>query len=286
MQHGNEWGPLLVLLELLPWLRSSQELAARNSYLTVILGNPRAAAICDRFIDLDLNRCYPDPHKSPALEGDETGSSGTVPYEILRAGQIAGVVASADMVLDLHQTNQDTREPFFVFPFHERSVVLARQIGTSRFLLTRPVGEGEAGRCVDDFLQGLDIPAVVIEVGARGENTMSRDCAMASIRAFFRLFAGQVGDVEHADLRLLRITRRYDFSSRKDAVSEGLINLSPVGRGTPLLTEQHAATAPRDGFVVFVQRPRRNPDGQIAGRIPATALCFAEDFVRSDVARS
>lgn len=275
VQHGDEWGPLPVLLDLLPSLRAAQEQAPANRRLSIVLGNPWAALNGQRFIEFDLNRCYPDP----GAARESVGAGGSGHYERDRAHEIAALVASADLVLDLHQTNQATQQPFFVFPFHAASVALARSLGSAEILLTRPIGEEDQGRCVDDFLHALDIPVAVIEVGQKGDNAMSQACTRETIAAFLRCFGGEPSpQAQTRALRLIGISRRYEFAGRADAVSAELINLSPVRRGTSLLTQQPDAVAPDDGFVVFVQKPRRDEQGCIVGKIPRIALCFAAEF--------
>src|SRR5690606_4026586 len=56
LQHGDEWGTLPVVLDLLPWLKSALSQALSHTQITLILGNPEAAVICDRGVDYDLNR--------------------------------------------------------------------------------------------------------------------------------------------------------------------------------------------------------------------------------------
>ncbi len=279
MQHGDEWGALPVLLELLPWLRRVQEQTSQATRLTLILGNPQAAECGERFITHDLNRCYPNPVGFADPQRGAAEPAVGASDEQRRAHAIAGVVATADMVLDVHQTRQATAHPFFVFPYHPASVALAEKMMAARVLLTRPLGhEGHSG-CIDDFSHALDIPLVAIEVGQRGDNPMSRVCARQAMAGFAELFfAGPESVRMRTPLHLISITRRYTFSSKADSVVDGLINLSPVCRGTLLMTDQETAIAPNDGFVVFIQRPHRNADGLIAGTIPRTALCFVEEF--------
>lgn len=281
LQHGDEWGTLPVMLDLLPWLKSTVSSELSNTKVTVILGNPKAAAIRDRWVDYDLNRCYPHPNAFCTLLTGVTRSNESVAYESKRAKEIASVVATADMVLDLHQTSQPICEPFFVFPFHKASFSLAQRMNSANVLLTRNMGpiNGEE-HCIDDFAQALNIPTVVVEVGQKGDNPISRKNASDAIFSFVNLALEKESEKKILnELRLLNISHRYKFSNRADKVTAGLINFSPVKRGTPLITGEAIVTAPKDGFVVFMQRPPRDSDGLIIGAIPSVAICFAEDFL-------
>ena len=287
LQHGDEWGTLPTVLDLLPWLRSTLTKTQTNVKITIILGNPKAAAICDRWIDSDLNRCYPSPDCfSPSISKTSPDQAST--YESTRAKDIASIIASANMVLDLHQTSQPACGPFYVFPFHGASVALAQQMGIANNLLTRDIGNiNEQERCIDDFAQALNIPIVVIEVGQKGDNLISRKHTKNAITSFVGLAIGKRKRKRKETtkkLRVLYISHRYKFTNRASKVSDGLINFSPVKSGSPLLLGTEVIYAPRDGFVVFMQNPARDAKGLIIGAIPPTAICFAETyFIESPV---
>jgi hypothetical protein len=275
-QHGDEWGTLPAVVEVLPLLREQVEAGPRGGRVTVILGNLDALRINDRWVREDLNRCYPAPGE------DERLPPGDASDERLRAHVIARAMRDADLVVDLHQTSQPTRRPFFVFPFHRPSVALAQALRTTDVLLTRDPGPiDETGRCIDDFCHARDVPTVAIEVGCKGENAMTRACVAQVLQAV----AAQVGSDgdraarEPAPIRLLHVTRRFGFGSRGDAVAPGLDNLAPVLAGMPLVTGLAPALAPGDGVVFFMQRPPRDAAGHILGVLPKTAICFAETYV-------
>ncbi|XP_029010148.1 N-acyl-aromatic-L-amino acid amidohydrolase (carboxylate-forming) B-like [Betta splendens] len=92
--HGNEMSGVYMVREM-----QRQKLEA----VTTVLSNPRAVDACRRYIDTDLNRCFPDE----LLNAPITDSS---PYELRRAHELnaqlgpKGSDAAMDLVVDLHNT--------------------------------------------------------------------------------------------------------------------------------------------------------------------------------------
>jgi succinylglutamate desuccinylase len=95
--HGNELTGIEVVKKLLHTIESGQQMI-ESGVLYLILGNPRAIERNTRGSEdhADLNRCF---KKDVLLQSDEL-------YERKRAKEIAKILVSADVSIDLHATNK------------------------------------------------------------------------------------------------------------------------------------------------------------------------------------
>ncbi|XP_060031910.1 N-acyl-aromatic-L-amino acid amidohydrolase (carboxylate-forming) isoform X3 [Erinaceus europaeus] len=98
--HGNEMSGVSLVQH---WRRAPEELQRPSFSALPVLANPRAAAACRRYVDLDLNRAFISTFLTARPQPDD-------PYEVTRArelNQLLGPKASSqafDFVLDLHNT--------------------------------------------------------------------------------------------------------------------------------------------------------------------------------------
>ncbi len=111
--HGNETIGIAVVEKLRDSLAHEGALSAGDLYL--ILGNSHAIAAGKRFLDegKDLNRCF----NPTALTGAPDGS-----YEDTRAREIADVLRTVEVSIDIHSTNKPS-VPFLACaasPAHQR----------------------------------------------------------------------------------------------------------------------------------------------------------------------
>ncbi|KAL1023556.1 hypothetical protein UPYG_G00042350, partial [Umbra pygmaea] len=97
--HGNEMSGVYLVRELQK--QNLEKVGAAS--ITTVISNPRAIAMCKRYTDMDLNRCFTDALLSSPLKDD-------TPYELRRAQELnallgpKGSLQAMDLVCDLHNT--------------------------------------------------------------------------------------------------------------------------------------------------------------------------------------
>lgn len=124
--HGNEpYGKAVV--------RKLQRLALRRGKLTVLIAHPRALRRNVRYIDEDLNRCFPGK------------KNGTIEERI--AHRLVRILGAHDIVIDLHSSSTPT-EPFAIVTKRTRrhrellatipvprAVIMTRRLARGRSLI-------------------------------------------------------------------------------------------------------------------------------------------------------
>lgn len=131
LAHGNEPGGMVACATLLE--RGIRPLAGRLTLIFCNIAAYHASNGVDpygaRFVDEDFNRIWDDA----VLDGDRRST------ELERARQIRPLVASADILLDLHATPYEAT-PFFVLRSVPRAIALAELIGQPRTQVLFPSG--------------------------------------------------------------------------------------------------------------------------------------------------
>jgi succinylglutamate desuccinylase len=122
--HGNEWTGIYLVKK----FEQFPELIRRSSFETItLMGNPKAIAANQRYIDQDLNRCFScEDLSNPALTS----------YEEQRAKAIAAQLGSkenpqVDFIIDLHSSTANmglTILPSSTDPFNLRLCAYLSQI--------------------------------------------------------------------------------------------------------------------------------------------------------------
>ncbi len=138
MIHGNEFGSLPAVVQLVEQLRSGD--LRFGGRVTVFIGNPEAARQNMRFIESDLNRVF--------IETD--GKT----HEHERARTLMPILDTADVFVDFHQTILETQQPFYIFPWHVPGWHWAQALQSANVWVTRDpkLTFSANSRCSDEYV--------------------------------------------------------------------------------------------------------------------------------------
>jgi aspartoacylase len=153
--HGNERNAPWLLQH---WQRQPEALADAGLALELVIGNPGAWALNQRYLDRDLNRCF-----QPALLADP-GTGGAEPArarELLRRHGPAGT-QPCSVVFDLHSTTSGMGNCLVIYGRRPADLALAAAI-QARLGLPVYLHEGDASQ--SGFLVERWPCGLVIEVG-------------------------------------------------------------------------------------------------------------------------
>ena len=296
MIHGNEVGPLVGLLDIMESLASGR-LSFPGTF-TCFIGNPEAARLQRRFVDIDLNRVF----EVSSLEEGEV-----IPHEVRRAQKLIKLLNSFDLYIDFHQTILDSAQPFYISPWSEEAWRWMRLMGGAKVWVTRDPSRGGGGlKCADEYVRRRGQPSVALELGALGFSAQARSGVWRSLsralNAINELSQGTSDLMSLAEsqpeLTFYETRTRYPFDDAALTLKPGWVNFSPVRRGA-LLTEdssgpdiavevpsEHAADhethadeasplaryASESGALLFPKYPPRDDQGRALDPRPAE-LC-------------
>uniref|UniRef100_A0A672M824 N-acyl-aromatic-L-amino acid amidohydrolase n=1 Tax=Sinocyclocheilus grahami TaxID=75366 RepID=A0A672M824_SINGR len=97
--HGNELAGIYLVREMLKKRADGTEPVS----VVTVMSNPRAAQLCVRYVETDLNRCFTRAALRPLPR--------TSPYEMIRSQELnalLGAQRSVDLLCDLHNTTANT----------------------------------------------------------------------------------------------------------------------------------------------------------------------------------
>lgn len=263
--HGNEVGSLPAVLKTLQRLLTGQ--IPYKGKVSFFLGNKPAALAGKRFIDQDLNRLFGTFTHEPANP------------ERQRAKQLMSLLATADLFVDFHQTNQYTPHPFYIFGSHDLSNLWAQVLGVAPVLITRKAGLSfsTSGLCSDEWMRQQGKAGLTLELSEQGFRPEAAHTACVvmqrALQAVEKTASGtcDLNDLakKNTALRILEIMHREPYSHALKKLTPGLHNFERVyagqvlgedGPGKPLL-------CPKDGYILFPKYPIYSEDG-----LPAQAL--------------
>ncbi len=263
--HGNEVGSLPGVNRVLAALRSG-ELSYGGTF-TVLIGNPEAGLVDRRFLEQDLNRMFGN------LDGDA--------HECRRAAELAPILASADVYLDLHQTILATEEPFTIFPWHVECWKWARVLNAASACVTRPANQGFAlgGQiCADEYVRGLGKAGFTLELSQKGFSQIAEDLAFKAVcnllAAADRIARGTSSLDDEAgqcpELEFWQTDHRESFVDPAMCLRDGLVNFTPVSAGDVLSAPGTPVfSAPLTGRVLFPKYPERDVSGVAIAPVPS-----------------
>lgn len=252
--HGNEIGTLPAVVDLVIGLARGQ--IEFGGDLTVIIGNPEATLAGRRFIDADLNRSFGSNQAGP---GDANSHGGR---ETLRAAELTPILTTADVFIDLHQTNGPTDRAFYIGPFRNDLWKWASALAGATTWVTRPPNAtfSTEGMCADEFVRDLGRPGLTLEVGQAGFNTASDACTR-SVLARLLDVASEVGrsatavpgdPSRHPQLSFVSMTWAQAFDDQRLRLRDGITNFAPVAAGDLLSAPSSPSIiAPSDGLLLF-----------------------------------
>lgn len=172
LTHGNEIAGVAVFNKFLALLQ--QGVINLKFPIVLVLANAEAALEGKRFLEKDLNRCF--------------ASSSNKTKEERRARELEPLLKDTDYLVDIHQTIEKTKTPFFIFPFEQKSFLLANFIERELPIITHwGGGFSKEGKCSDEFVHANGGIAVTLELGQKGfepyQESLGLSCLLKSLLA-------------------------------------------------------------------------------------------------------
>jgi succinylglutamate desuccinylase len=192
--HGNEVGGLPVVTKILDQILTGE--IKLKSTIGIALGNIEAAREGRRFLDRDLNRSFGMGSLSESREGQ-------------RARQLQQLLRQSRYLLDIHQTREPSRTPFFIFPWARRSFDFARMISKELPIVTHWGGSfSQDGMCSDEYVNAKGGTGITIELGQCGFDPEQVEVGFSS--TLHALHATGSADVQQ--LSALRVPKEFTGS--------------------------------------------------------------------------
>lgn len=232
--HGNEPGSLLPVTQLLETFLTGQAPACRIAFS---VGNHFAAEQGRRYIEKDLNRCF--------------GVGDSVSLEGQRAVEIEKLIMRSCYLLDIHQTNYETKSDFFIFPEGKTNVDFASKLSSETPIITHGLDFSSDGDTSDTFASVRGITAITYEMGQIGRTAEQSERTLSILRNAVAAASGRAGDVQ-TQPNILKFGQRITSSSQRRLIPN-LINMAKVRRGQVLghCDKTGPILAMHDGYVLF-----------------------------------
>jgi succinylglutamate desuccinylase len=252
MIHGDETGSLPAIVQILDELADGTR--TFGGRVTFAIGNPEAGLQGVRFLESDLNRVFVD-------EPPDT-------HEGRRARELKPILDAADIYVDLHQTILETKQPFYICPFHLSGWHWSRALAGAEVWVTRHPGQAFSSgtMCADEYVRLKGRPAITLELSQKGFGNGGEGRAHAVLaRLLTTLDAIRRGEttLEAAaeakpELVFLETVHREPFATDGHALADGWVNFTPVAEGAVLHAEgTPEMVAPTGGYVLFPKYPPR-----------------------------
>jgi hypothetical protein len=187
---------------------------------------------------------------------------------------LAKVLASADLLIDYHQTNQPSVFPFFTFGYHEESYCWAAHMNAAEHYVTRDIKKAfsSEGMCGDEWVLRQGKSAVTLELGKAGLSHYAYRTALGSLQRVIGFieteldhgrFPRPITPPQELDLTCYEVAVKIPWPGDTAALKPGLVNFQEVAEGEDLgiLRPGEKILAPVSGFLMFPKYPKRDPQG-------------------------
>lgn len=251
--HGNESGTLPAACELAESLRDGTVVS--GGPVTILLGNTEAALADKRFLEEDFNRVFTFDRPAVSLERK-------------LAERVRPILDSADVFLDLHQTQTPTERPFWTFPWSPELGHWARALEAAPVALTRAAGQAfsQGTCCLDEYVRNRGRIGITVEIGFRGQDPQQAAKALAAMQRVIRVVdRAAEGETIESIARSADQVRYYATAHVVPALTKdhrlrpGLHNWTQVAAGEVLSAPgAPEILAPEAGFVLFPKYPAPN----------------------------
>ena len=264
MIHGDEVGPLDGLLDVMDALESNK--LTYDGVITCVVGNPEAGRIGQRFVDVDMNRIF-------SRDAWSATTDQPIPIEVKRAEQLMDYIDDCDLLIDFHQTIQDSVQAFYITPWSSQAWRWMRLMGGAKVWVTRHPERGGGGlKCADEYARQQGKPAIALELGSLGFTPKSRSGVWKSLsralKAINSIHRGEASLEELAEaereLTFYETSYRARFDDPKMYLRDGVINFAEVEAGERLSAQNDQVPeliAPLSGSILFPKYPPRDEIG-------------------------
>ncbi|MEE2961622.1 MAG: succinylglutamate desuccinylase/aspartoacylase family protein [Myxococcota bacterium] len=274
--HGNETGSLPAFLDIFKLLEKGE--LSFGGKLTFFFGNVAAAKAGKRFLEKDLNRVFTD---NPQESREER-----------RAQELMPILKVADLFVDFHQTILDSKQPFYIFPYHTSGYQWARVLQGARNLVTRSPKYkfSEKSVCADEYARNHGVPGITLEMGQSGFSELAYNATRSTIErgiAYMEEIASGTSleqileKAASPELRFFEITYTQPFSDPHMALASGYVNFESIEGGHTLGVSDANNTpliAPKSGQILFPKYPQRDSTGAAIAPFPAEIYNLATSF--------
>lgn len=233
--HGNEPGSLLVIHNFLENYLKSPFSDLRVAFL---IGHPEAAKKNVRFIEKDLNRCF--------------GSNQSIYLEDKIAKTIEPLILRSKFLIDIHQTNYETRSDFFIFPDNVSNINFAAELSQSTPIITHGLDFSNDGLTSDTFASLKGITAITYEMGQIGQSEKQLDKTLSVLNNALKVCRSGLAESAVKPKNILQFGQKITSSTQRRLIPN-LINLAQVNKGEVLGYDENAGpiVAEHDGYVLF-----------------------------------
>ncbi len=259
--HGDEVGGLWALNTFLANLQPDTITAP----IAVILGNVAASKAGRRYLEKDLNRSF-------SAKGDFS--------EIKRAQELADhVLSQTAFLLDIHQTIEPAREPFFIFPFEKNAYLWARTIDSKMAMVTHwGAAFSKDGMCTDAFVNSQGGVGLTVELGQAGielkQLTKGVELIRAAVASASKTYHNQINnqnsnqedpslksfdEILKADRKIYTWAHTEPYPSAPVQLRDGLFNFLEVKHGESIgKVGGRELNCGADGWLMFPKYNRQN----------------------------
>jgi aspartoacylase len=183
--HGNE----LIGVYLIRLFEEFPHLIKRQSFETLtLLGNPQAIALCKRYVDKDLNRCFrSEDIQNPRLSSYEDKQAKQI-YQTLELDKRSCSVSSGEsqirMFVDLHSTTANMGITLILVKLHPLLLKLAAYLSSinSKVKVIYMPSYPENGFLISQCELGL-----ALEVGGIPQGVLNADLFQQTQEIFYRI---------------------------------------------------------------------------------------------------
>jgi succinylglutamate desuccinylase len=234
--HGNEIGGLEVMLKLLSEMKNGLKPHVNIRFL---LGNLWAYEANKRLLTKDMNRSF-------LLDHPES-------QEEKRAAEILKHVQGSDVMLDLHQTIEPTKSPFFAFNFSEKNYLFARSLSDMPVVCYKAFSGLSKGVGLANAATKMGMVGMTIETGEKGIFEEQTKLGFELVLKTISILEGKASVLTSAPVEKVftwgSTVNNPDFSLH---LVKQWRNFDEVTHGEILAkSSEHSVTSPISGPVLF-----------------------------------
>lgn len=249
--HGNENGTLPAACEFAEQLERGE--IGNGGPVTLLLGNVEAARLDQRFVEEDFNRVFTFDRPAASLERR-------------LATAVRPILDSADVFLDLHQTQTPTEQAFWTFPWSRELGDWARVLAAAPVALTRRPGQSFSPGtcCLDEYVRNRGKVGITVEIGYRGLDAAQSARALETMKRLVTVVdqvatGANLRDLSEAAPAVKYYTTAHTVPAltKDHQLRPGLHNWTKVSAGELLSPAgEPPLFAPDAGYVLFPKYPK------------------------------
>jgi uncharacterized protein len=240
--HGNE----TCGVETFYWLKEKFPLNNKIDCgkLYIILGNPKAAELGQRYFEEDLNRQF-----------DTKSNSFKLSYEGLRAKEIKTILKKTDFLLDIHSTSSPST-PMSCSEGKNKDMKIAATLGV-KYITTNWDGKLKEGCAADEWMAKIGKIGITIECGSHKSHTSTPFAKQTAIR-----FLNAIGMIDTKAKPLLKkpkvikITENIYPTHDSFQFTKNFKSFDPIPKGSVYAIENGKKLKAKENYLIIM--PNKN----------------------------